>query len=108
MVSVPVAISLALFTFTFAFALTLTLTLPISIHISLLMSIRLTFSSTLSTTFLLLHSSRHSRVVIHRIQNSLHQPLIRIGIIILRMSRRGPMGLLSTTTTLRLAHGTAG
>jgi hypothetical protein len=106
MVPVPIAISFALFTFTFAF--TFSLTLPISIHLSLLMSIRLTLSRTLSATLLLLHSSRHARVVIHRIENSLHQSLVRIGIIILRMSRRGPIVLLPTTTTLRLAHGTAG
>jgi hypothetical protein len=87
--------------------LTFALTLPLSFSIPVLLGIRLVFASTLGTTLLLLYSSRHARMVIHRIEDSLHQPLIRIWIIILCVSRRRPI-VLSTATALRLAHGTAG
>lgn len=89
------------------FTLTLTLTLSFSFGIPVRLSIRLVFASSLGATLLLLYSSRHARMVIDRIEDSLHQPLVRIRIIILCVSRWRPI-VLSTATALRLAHGTAG
>lgn len=103
----PLRLYQASFMVPIALTFTFTFTLSFSFGIPVRLSIRLVFASSLGATLLLLYSSRHARLVIHRIEDSLHQPLVRIRIIILCVPKWRPI-VLSTATALRLAHGTAG
>lgn len=75
-----------------------------SIH-ALVMRTVSTIRMSVHTPFFLLHSSRNTRMVIDGIHDSLHQPLLRIWILFIRMPRRRSM--MRPAAIFCLAHGPA-
>lgn len=88
--SIPIPIPIP-FTFSLSFSFSLSVSLTFSFSFSFMIAFSLTvrisiiptIPGPLSAALFFLYGSRHAGVVIHRVQDSLHQSLIRVRIVVL-------------------------
>jgi hypothetical protein len=80
-ISIPFTLSLP---FSFPFPLTFSLAFSFAVRISIIPTIH----RPLSAALFLLHGSCHTSVVVHRIQDSLHQSLVCVRVVVLSRSMR--------------------